>query len=266
MILVDKNIKARSNEIFKEGYDAKNVKPISYDIHVKEIIDENENTTEYLLKPQQAIMIRCVEEIVVPSDLLIRVENKNSLIRKGISVVSPVYNPGHRTPIYLRVENISSVSFKITKDMAIAQLIFEELLEVPEITYDQQEDASFNDEWQYKGLAKYKDFYEERTVKAENAKKDLEDKESSIYTNILTMMGIFVSIFSLITVNFNHLNSKNLTAEFILKLNLSLGIIITLFIGLIMVFLRKREDNNILKFFIGIIVVLILVLIFVVIR
>ena len=64
------------------------------------------------------------------------------------------------------------------------------------------------------------------------------------------MMGIFVSIFSLITVNFNQLNSKNLTVDFILKMNLSLGII-TLFIGLIMIFLRKREDNKIMKYFIG---------------
>lgn len=69
------------------------------------------------------------------------------------------------------------------------------------------------------------------------------------------MMGIFVSIFSLITVNFNQLNSKNLTGDFILKMNLSLGII-TLFIGLIMIFLRKREDNKIMKYFIVLLVIM----------
>lgn len=90
---------------------------------------------------------------------------------------------------------------------------------------------------------RYKDYYEERTRKVEKAKKELDDKESSIYTNILTMMGIFVSIFSLVSINFNQLNSKNLTADFILKMNLSLGTIIALFIGLIMVFLRNREDK-----------------------
>ena len=31
-------------------------------------------------------MVKCIEEINVPTDLLIRVENKNSLIRKGITV------------------------------------------------------------------------------------------------------------------------------------------------------------------------------------
>ncbi len=69
------------------------------------------------------------------------------------------------------------------------------------------------------------------------------------------MMGIFVSIFSLITVNFNQLNSKNIPVDFILKMNLSLGII-TLFIGLIMIFLRKREDNKIMKYFIGLLVIM----------
>lgn len=69
------------------------------------------------------------------------------------------------------------------------------------------------------------------------------------------MMGIFVSIFSLITVNFNQLNLKNLPVDFILKMNLSLGII-TLFIGLMMIFLRKREDNKIMKYFIGLLVIM----------
>ena len=114
MILVDKDIIERSKEIFINGYDEENVKPISYDIHIAEIITEHGNVAEYDLKPQQAIMVKCIEEISVPTDLLIRVENKNSLIRKGITVVSPVYNPGHKTPIYIRVENISPDIFKIS--------------------------------------------------------------------------------------------------------------------------------------------------------
>lgn len=258
MILVDKDIIERSKEIFISGYNEEFVKPISYDIHIKEIITDNGNVDEYNLEPQQAIMVKCVEEISVPTDLLIRVENKNSLIRQGITIVSPVYNPGHRTPIYIRVENISPNIFKISKNLSIAQLVFEQLSSKPNHPYDQQVNASFNDEWKYRGLSNYKDYYEQRTTKANRAKKELEDKESSIYTNILTMMGIFVSIFSLITVNFNQLNSKNLTGDSILIMNLSLGIIITLFIGLIMIFLRKREDNKIMKYFIGLLVIMLI--------
>lgn len=83
-------------------------------------------------------MVKCIEEINVPTDLLIRVENKNSLIRKGITIVSPVYNPGHKTPIYLRVDNISPDTFRISKNLCIAQMVFEQLSSKPIHTYDQQ--------------------------------------------------------------------------------------------------------------------------------
>lgn len=165
MILVDKDIIERSKEIFINGYDEENVKGISYDIHISEIITEHGNVDEYDLKPKEAIMVKCIEEINVPTDLLIRVENKNSLIRKGITIVSPVYNPGHKTPIYIRVDNISFDTFRISKNLCIAQMVFEQLSSKPIHTYDQQVNASFNDEWQYKGLSHYKDNYEERTTK-----------------------------------------------------------------------------------------------------
>ncbi|MEE0041616.1 dCTP deaminase [Catenibacterium sp.] len=165
MILVDKDIIERSKEIFINGYDEENVKGISYDIHISEIITEHGHVDEYDLKPKEAIMVKCIEEISVPTDLLIRVENKNSLIRKGITIVSPVYNPGHTTPIYLRVDNISPDTFRISKNLCIAQMIFEQLSSKPIHTYNEQVNASFNDEWQYKGLSNYKDNYEERTIK-----------------------------------------------------------------------------------------------------
>lgn len=71
MILVDKDIIERSKEIFINGYDEENVKPISYDIHIAEVITEHGNVDEYDLKPKEAIMVKCIEEINVPTDLLI---------------------------------------------------------------------------------------------------------------------------------------------------------------------------------------------------
>ena len=47
MILVDKDIIERSKEIFINGYDEENVKGISYDIHISEIITEHGNVDEY---------------------------------------------------------------------------------------------------------------------------------------------------------------------------------------------------------------------------
>ena len=52
MILVDKDIIERSKEIFISGYNEEFVKPISYDIHIKEIITDNGNVDEYNRKRQ----------------------------------------------------------------------------------------------------------------------------------------------------------------------------------------------------------------------
>ena len=94
----------------------------------KRIITDDTNVEEYDLNPQQAIMVRCIEEISVPMDLMIKIENKNSLIRNGISIVAPVYNPGHRTPIYIRVENISSNIFKNYKRYAYCSTNFYKII------------------------------------------------------------------------------------------------------------------------------------------
>lgn len=241
MFLVDKDIKARSQEIFLENYNESYVQPISYDIHVDEIITDSMNASVYQLQPGEMIMIRCKEKIKVPSDLAIRIENKNSLIRLGLTVTSPIYNPGHETPIYIRVQNNSGNAIKIDKDMAIAQMIFEKLSSTPEVPYNKKNDASFNEENKYRGLSNYQDSLKQRMTKINQVKEDIENKEASIYANILTMMGIFVSIFSLITINFSSINNSNFNKDFILTMNLSLGIIISLFLGIIMLFINRKH-------------------------
>ncbi|WP_279006757.1 dCTP deaminase [Thomasclavelia cocleata] len=264
MILTDKEIKERSKDIFKKNYNLNDVQPISYDVHIDEIIDEKKNVLSYDLEPHEIIMVRCKEEIIVPNDLAIRIENKNSLIRLGLSVTSPIYNPGHETPIYIRVENVSGNIITIEKDMTIAQMIFEQLSSIPTVTYNIKENASFNNENKYRGLGKYNDILSKKTQKMEKVKEDLENREASIYANILTMMGIFVSIFSLITVNFASINEKNFNKDFILTMNLSLGIVITLFMGLILLFLNRSKSKWGIFVFIGVLILLTLMLFFII--
>lgn len=264
MVLVDKEIKARSSEIFKNNYHECYVQPISYDIHIDEIISEKGNVTAFNLQPHEVVMVRCQEEVHVPQDLIIRIENKNSMIRLGLTVTAPIYNPGHTTPIYLRVENVSGNEITIDKEMAIAQMVFEKLPVIPDLTYNQKANASFNNEDQYRGLGKYSEVLEKKRHKIEKERENLENKESSIYANILTMMGIFVSIFSLITVNFSSINQSNFNKDFILTMNLSLGIVITLFMGLILFFLNKPKNKNVFYIFIGILIFLIVVLLYIV--
>lgn len=72
-------------------------------------------------------------------------------------MAGPHYFPGHETYLYLRVQNLSEKSITLKENDAIAQIFFEELNEIPEKTYDQQENASYNNEDKYRGMAKYKE-------------------------------------------------------------------------------------------------------------
>ena len=90
-----------------------------------------------------------------------KVEEKNSLLRLGLFVSGPVYQPGHRTYSFLRVYNMSNSEIKLQKDFKIAQIFFEELTGVPEETYDKKSNASFNNENKYVRYGKYEKQYNE---------------------------------------------------------------------------------------------------------
>lgn len=263
MVLVDKEIKARASEIFLENcYEEQNVTAISYDLHIRKIIAGENTVDAYDLRPNEFIYVETVEKIKMPLDLMGVIGEKNSRMRQGLNVAGPHYYPGHQTRIFLRVQNISSCNIKIKESDSIAQLFFEKLDQIPEKPYNQQINASFNDEDVYRGFGRYKDEYEERmNIVVERANEQIEDKINNIYANILTIMGIFVSIFSLITVNFTNVNN-NMTLGYIIPINISLGIVISLFIGLILIFLNKLNSKKCFIAYFGFIALLIIGLFF----
>lgn len=262
MILVDKDIKQRATEIFLEGYDEKNVKAVSYDLHIDGIINGDGLVKSYELRPNEIVFIKTIEQIKMPQDLMGRIGEKNSRMRQGLCVAGPHYFPGHQTYIFLRIHNISSVSIKLRTNDNIAQIFFEQLTDIPENPYNNQAGAAFNEEEQYRGLGKYKDEYEQRMTAVQNANHNLEKKVNGLYANILTIMGVFVSIFSLITINFSSLSEENLTKEFVISMNLSLGIVISSFVGLILLFLNKADNKWFLLLYIAVVAVLIVLLVF----
>lgn len=260
MILVDKDIKARSSEIFKEGYNEKNVKPVSYDVHIKGIVIDNGIGESYRLRPNEFVFIESEELIEMPVDLMGRIGEKNSRMRQGLCVAGPHYFPGHKTRLFLRVQNISSSEIRIKKGDSIAQIFFEKLTDIPKHPYNNQEDAAFNDEEHYSGLAKYKDEYEERMKQIKDASRNFDEKINRVYANILTIMGLFVSVFSLIMVNFTNITNDHMGKEFLVPMNISLGIVISLFMGLILIFLNHAHNKWFLWSYLLLMVVLIILL------
>ena len=162
MILVDKNIKAlvANGTLIISGYKEENVNGFSYDLTADVIIDVNSGElTEYRLQPGETVFVRSKEQLSIPVNVMGRVAEKNSRMRQGLQVDGPHYQPGHVTYAFLRVRNISTDIIVLSQGMKIAQIMFEELKEVPDVPYSSQENASFQNEKKYVGLGNYQEEY-----------------------------------------------------------------------------------------------------------
>lgn len=149
MVLVDKQIRdlAENNGLIN-NFNKDNLSSISYDITIDKFIldDEEKECKEYLIEPNHYIFVKTRESLQMPNHLCCKVIEKNSLMRKGLKVDGPLYQPGHQTNIYIRVSNISNQNILLNKNDKIAQLIFLQLSEIPETTYDKQRDNHYNNE------------------------------------------------------------------------------------------------------------------------
>lgn len=237
MILVDKEIKdyVSKGELIVDGYQKNNVSNTSYDLTVASIYAD-EKTSQYDLTPGETVYIKTKEELKIPNDFVAFVREKNSMMRLGLQVDAPYYQPGHKTYAFLRVRNISKNVITIAGGQKIAQILFVKLDEEPEHPYD----GTFQNETTYSGLGNYEQDYLARRKKYDDdTVKNIKKAERGIYANVLTLMGVFVAIFSVITINYQAFTQANVTAGFIFALNLSLAICIAVLLLLIAFIIKK---------------------------
>lgn len=260
MILVDKEIKDLVGKGFliAQGYEEANVGSISYDLTIDEIISENnKHLKEVTLEPDGVVFVKTKELLRIPENIMGRVAQKNSRMRMGLYVDGPHYHPGHETYAFLRVCNISSDSIRIEHGQQIAQIIFEQLTQKPDSLYGQGAHRAFAGETEYRGLSTYKKEYEKYVTKIEKVRDNIENKETQIYANVLTLMGIVAAVFAIITLNFEAFAKAELDVKFILTMNLSLVFALSVFFGLLHIIINKQKKNG---FNVAYIVVLVLIL------
>lgn len=255
MILVDSQIKALISQgmLIKEGYNPDNINSMSYDLTIDKVLiskdeESNEEVDSFSLKPGEFVYIKTKETLCIPNNILGRIAQKNSIMRMGLVVDGPHYQPGHITKSFLRIQNISPHKIKINNGRKIAQIIFEELSKVPDIPYNQQQNSSFNEEFTYEGFGRYENEYNKAIEKIEKLNDSLDEKENKIYSNIITFMGIFISIFSIVTVNFELFSQKNISTIELTKnmiiINLSLGLVITFLMSIITFIINKVKTKG----------------------
>jgi len=249
MYIVDKQIKqlCSQNKLIVENYDENNVGAISYDLRIESIIlpngnDENSEHTSLELYPQQTVFVSTMEIIHIPEKYIGIVTEKNSVMRQGLMTAAPYYQPGHRTKCFIRVTNISSEIITLHKGKKIAQILFSELSDTPDVPYNRDSNASFNDEVSFKGLGNYESEYKKELKKIKQAEDSLDEKANHIYANVLTFMSIIAAIFSLLTINFEAYREQDFSMLNILSLNLSMAFIISVLMGIILFFVNKRRS------------------------
>lgn len=155
MILVDKEIKeyVKNFNLIGKCYKEENVHSISYDLTIdKFIVDGKEIEKNFIhINPSDCVYVKTCEYLSMTDNLAGKIIEKNSLMRKYLKVDGPLYQPGHKTYCYLRVWNIGKKDIVLNTNDKIAQIVFIKLNNVPEITYDKQKDAHYNDEDVYRG-------------------------------------------------------------------------------------------------------------------
>lgn len=249
MFLVDKQIKemCESGTLIVNNYNPKNIGAVSYDLTLEDVImpgDAGASVKSYNLSPQETVFVSTSEIIKIPNNFVGIVSEKNSVMREGLMVSAPYYQPGHQTKCFIRVTNISGNIITLTAGKQIAQIFFNKLEEEPEKPYSKNSKASFNNEFSYRGFGNYDDLYK-KEIKSivQKAEDSLDDKANSIYANVLTFMGIIAAIFTIITINFEAFAKQEFSRMNILSINLSLAFVISVLMGIILIFFNKKRPK-----------------------
>ena len=88
----------------------------------------------------------------------------------------------------------------------------------------------------------------EKSIKAfekmQDIKENIESASHRIYGNVLTLMGIIVAIFSLISINSRIFDGQTISPSYIIAMNLSLTFCIAVMLGMILFLINKGRGKG----------------------
>ena len=220
MILVDKDIAkfvtngtipASTGTAIKGGTE-KSITNIGYDLTTKDFPVAGKVHETVTLNPGESVFVESSEIIAFDNFTVGRPVLKNSRIRMGLTMDAPTYQPGHETRIYFRLTNVSRDALVLSAGEKYVTLIFEQLDRSPNHPYN----GTFQDEFDYKGLADYKSSYIEQIQSIDGKVKDIEGIEKNIYINVLSILSVFVAVFTLLNVNISLSKASASVVDFLI--------------------------------------------------
>lgn len=239
MVLADSRIKELIDSGVLENANLNNVGPVSYDLTTRAFYTNVGEQSSVTLMPGDSVYVASKEIIHLPHNLVARVLLKNSRMRQGLTLDAPLYFPGHATVVYFRVTNISSNELTLGTSRDIAQLTFEDVEGEVEKPYE----GTFSDEFEFKGLAGYKDVYAGEIHQIEQQKEEIAAIEKRMYANVLALMAIFAAIFSLVNVNMQTLTANSAIAM-VIVVNLATVGSFAFLAGIIAFILRQEKKSS----------------------
>lgn len=203
MMMVDTDIRQliQSGVLYSDelGQDEmlESIGAISYDLHIRNYTN-NESVAfdSCQLLPGESVFVASKEIVNLPNDLAARIVLRNSRIRQGFMLDAPVYQPGHHTRIFFRVTNVSKCALDLDSG-GLAQIQFEKLDHAPEKPYS----GTFQGEMAYSDMGKYTSQYRKEMTRIDEKMGEIKHLERNIYANIITLMSIFIALFSIININ-----------------------------------------------------------------
>lgn len=197
---------------------------IAYDLVIKDVLPTTGHCEEYAIKPGETIFASTAEVITVPENMFAQVVTRNSAIRMGLTVIAPLYQPGHKTRIFFRVSNASEKTVTISRGDSVCSLMIYRLSEPSAKPYG----GVYADEFDYRGVGNAHAVKIPTAGVVEEKLKALEKMESRLYGNVMMMLTVFVAIFSLVNLNMSTLRDNYNLVDVLTFNAMFLGVISTL--------------------------------------
>lgn len=136
-------LKRIKKENLVENFLLENVQGSGVDFRIGELFEvtspaflgENERELPYLkiveaknnvffLEPEKYYLLKTMEKVNMPADLVAFIFNRSSLFRCGASIRSAIIDPGYKGELTVGIKNESNFEIKIEKGARVAQVVF----------------------------------------------------------------------------------------------------------------------------------------------
>lgn len=194
MVIIDKKM----NPSLIEPFQSEKMGNTSYDLTTEAFCSApGESSVSVELAPGDSVLVKSKETISLPDHVMAMVLLRNSRIRQGLDLSAPLYQPGHRTKLFFRVTNISRQRIRLDCSKGIASVMFIDLGQGVEKPYD----GAFQSEFDYRGMGNYTSALSGEMTDLEKKVDRIQNLEKTLYGNVLSIMAVFVGIFTLLNIN-----------------------------------------------------------------